>query len=255
MGKLKNKYCSLILCAGYGSRMKSMSKKVHKSLLKINKKTILENVIISLSDAGIKDHIVAVGYKEKSVKKVLKQYKDLNFKFINIKEYKKKGSSFSLFKASKYCLEYKKILMIHADIFFDRKLLKRVMESKKSNVLGFVKKNYKLIKNKGFVIKFNGENRINRLDFKKNFNKKICNEITCINKFTNKKLKKIRESLKKYFNDENSKQTWEIPFNQFIQKNNEEFFAAGLKNKFWFNINTKQDLNLAKKFCLNRSNI
>lgn len=255
MGKLKNKYCSLILCAGYGSRMKSMGAKVHKSLIKINEKTILENVIISLADAGIKDHVVAVGYKNKSIKKVLNQYKDLNFKFINIKEYKTRGSSFSLFKASKYCLEYKKILMIHADIFFDTKLLTKVIETKRSNVLGFVKKNYKTIKNKGFIIKFNKKNKISKLDFKKNFDEKINNEITCINKFSNRKLKKIRESLKKYFYNENTKQTWEIPFNQFIQKNNEEFYAAGLKNKFWFNINTKRELNHAKKFCLNKLNI
>ena len=242
------------MCAGYGSRMKSMGTKVHKSLIRINEKTILENIIMSLADAGIKDHIVAVGYKKESIKKVLKRYKHLNFKFIDIKEYKTKGSSFSLFKASSYCLEYKKILMIHADIFFDNKLLKKVLESKKDNVLGFVKKNYKTIKNKGFVIKFNRENKINKLDFKKNFDEKINNEITCINKFTNKKLKKIRESLKKYFYYKDSKQTWEIPFNQFIQKKNEKFYAAGLKNKFWFNINTKKDLNHAKKFCLNRLN-
>ena len=87
MGKLKNKYCSLILCAGYGSRMKSMGTKVHKSLIRINEKTILENIIMSLADAGIKDHIVAVGYKKESIKKVLKRYKHLNFKFIDIKEY------------------------------------------------------------------------------------------------------------------------------------------------------------------------
>ena len=80
------------------------------------------------------------------------------------------------------------------------------MESKKSNVLGFIKKNYKTIKNKGFVIKFNKKNKINKLDFKKNFDEKVNNEITCLIKFSNKKLKKL-ESLKKYFHIENSKQT------------------------------------------------
>ena len=71
---------------------------------------------MSLADAGIKDHIVAVGYKKESIKKVLKRYKHLNFKFIDIKQYKTKGSSFSLFKASSYCLEYKKYYEMYGNM-------------------------------------------------------------------------------------------------------------------------------------------
>lgn len=250
MDKLKKKYCSLILCAGYGSRMKSIGRTKHKSLIKINEKTLLENILFNLSQFGIKDHVIATGYKENSIKKILKKYKNLNFKLVNIKNFKTRGSSYSLFKASKYCLNYKNILMTHADIFFDNLLLKKVIDCKKKNVIGYVKKKHINISEKGFIIKFDKTKEIQKLDLKKNFKKKTNNEIICINKFTNIKLKKLREYLKKYFKDNDNRQTWEVPFNLFINKNNEKFYAAGLKNKFWFNINTYEEMMNAKKYYL-----
>jgi len=121
---------------------------------------------------------------------------------------------------------------------------------KKKNVIGYVKKKHINISEKGFIIKFDKTKEIQKLDLKKNFKKKTNNEIICINKFTNIKLKKLREYLKKYFKDNDNRQTWEVPFNLFINKNNEKFYAAGLKNKFWFNINTYEEMMNAKKYYL-----
>lgn len=228
--------------------MKSIGKRVHKSLIKINELTILENILNNLAKFGIKDHVIAIGYRKNSIKKILKKYKNFKFKFVNIKEFKSRGSSFSLFKASKYCLNYKNILMIHADIFFDILLLKKVLTCRKKNVIGFVKKKHGIISDNGFIIKFNKKKIIEKLDFKKNFSKKTNNEIICVNKFTNNKIIRFREFLKDYFKNYDYKQTWEIPMNHFINKYKEKIYAAGLKNKFWFNINTYSDLQNARKY-------
>lgn len=54
---------AIILAAGKGSRLLPMTLLKPKPLLKINGKTILENMIKRLKNAGVKDITVVTGYK------------------------------------------------------------------------------------------------------------------------------------------------------------------------------------------------
>jgi len=54
---------AIILAAGYGNRMRPLTDQIHKTLLKIGQKSIIERIIDSLNDNGINDVTVMVGYR------------------------------------------------------------------------------------------------------------------------------------------------------------------------------------------------
>ena len=76
--KFKKNLTVIVLCGGKGERLKPLTLKTPKPLMKIKDKTILEYIINHLLKSDIKNIIVASGYKHYLVKK-----------FINVK-YKKK---------------------------------------------------------------------------------------------------------------------------------------------------------------------
>ena len=60
---------AIILDSGQGSRLKHILKGKPKPLLRIGKKTLLENLIKNLNSLNIKKIVIVVGYKSKIIKK------------------------------------------------------------------------------------------------------------------------------------------------------------------------------------------
>ena len=82
---------AVILAAGLGSRMKSVNDKIHKCLLPIENKAILSKIIDKFPKNT--KFIIAVGHKKRQIINFCKiVHKDLNIKFINIKNYSSKNS-------------------------------------------------------------------------------------------------------------------------------------------------------------------
>jgi glucose-1-phosphate cytidylyltransferase len=67
----------IILCGGKGLRLRPLTLKVPKPLIKINKKSILEIILDHLSNSKLENVILATGYKSYKFKKFL------NIKFKN----------------------------------------------------------------------------------------------------------------------------------------------------------------------------
>lgn len=63
---------AVILAAGCGSRLKSLSKGTPKCLLKINSELIITRLLTQLKNSGIEKVIVVVGYKKQQVAKAAK---------------------------------------------------------------------------------------------------------------------------------------------------------------------------------------
>ena len=62
---------ALILAAGQGKRLKNLTLKKPKVLLKITNVSIIEYLVECLLDVGINKIYVVVGYKSKLIKKTL----------------------------------------------------------------------------------------------------------------------------------------------------------------------------------------
>ena len=68
---------AIILAAGLGSRFKDITKKEHKSLLKIGGKPNLERTIEYLTDAKVEKIIIVVGYLKEKFDYLKEKYGDI----------------------------------------------------------------------------------------------------------------------------------------------------------------------------------
>ncbi len=76
----------MILAAGYGTRMGSLTKKIPKPLIKINNLTLLENTIFFFENIGCKKFIINTHYLSDKIKFFIKKkYPDKNI-IINYEE-------------------------------------------------------------------------------------------------------------------------------------------------------------------------
>ena len=93
---------AIILAAGYGNRMRPFTDNEHKTLLKINNVTIIDNIIDSLIKNSIKNIVLVTGYRSEELKKYLiVNYKKINFRFVNNEDYRKTNNIYSLSLAFK----------------------------------------------------------------------------------------------------------------------------------------------------------
>ena len=82
----------ILLNGGYGSRVKSISKNLPKSLIEFDKKSFLIRQIDLFIRKGIKEIIICAGYKGKFIIDELKKYKFKNVKIKIILEPRKLGT-------------------------------------------------------------------------------------------------------------------------------------------------------------------
>jgi MurNAc alpha-1-phosphate uridylyltransferase len=73
---------ALILCAGYGKRLKPLTLTEPKPLLKINEITLLENCINLIELLGIKKIIINTFYLKEKIENFLKK-KKIQFRYSN----------------------------------------------------------------------------------------------------------------------------------------------------------------------------
>ena len=76
---------ALVLAAGRGTRMNHLTDEIPKPLIKINQRTFLDYVIESITETGIRDIGIVVGYMKERIIESLKG-SDLNITFIEQKE-------------------------------------------------------------------------------------------------------------------------------------------------------------------------
>mgnify|MGYP001461502347 CR=1 FL=1 len=72
----------VILAGGYGTRLAGYTKSIPKPMVKIGKLPILIHIMKLYLNYGYKDFYIALGYKNKVVKKFFKKFKKLNKKFV-----------------------------------------------------------------------------------------------------------------------------------------------------------------------------
>ncbi len=119
---------AIILAAGVGKRLSKFTHKP-KSLLKINNETLITRIIRLLNEHDIRDIVVVTGFKQGLLKSEISKC-GRKVKFIHNSLFKK-GSIISLWKAAGYF--NKDILIMDADLFFERALIKKVVDSEKKD--------------------------------------------------------------------------------------------------------------------------
>ena len=123
---------ALICMAGEGKRLRPLTNKYPKALITVGEKTILEYMLDNISECGIKEVILIIGYKADVVKnKFGTQYKNCKIKYYTNEDYYKTDNMFSLWMARDEIKDG--IIFFNADIIFSKGILQEVVDSKYEN--------------------------------------------------------------------------------------------------------------------------
>ncbi|MFX1573484.1 MAG: sugar phosphate nucleotidyltransferase [Promethearchaeota archaeon] len=89
---------AIILCAGYGKRLKSYTKRYQKSMLPLHGKPLLDYIINGLITSGFKEFILVVGYKKEQIFDYFQEGKrwDISIEYIEQKELNGTGGALLL---------------------------------------------------------------------------------------------------------------------------------------------------------------
>ena len=109
----------LILSGGCGSRLKKITQKIPKPLIKYDNKEFLYYLLCNLENQGIKDVLILTHYKSEMFKKFLKKIKKkfTKMKITLIKEKKKLGTGGAVINSFSKQKNY--FFLINGDTFFD----------------------------------------------------------------------------------------------------------------------------------------
>lgn len=149
---------AIILASGIGKRLQPLTNEIPKSMVKLNDKTLIEWQIDNLANCKIKDIVITTGIFEEKFKHFInKNYDDLKITYINNPQYDTTNYIYSLWLTKNQIDD--DIILLHGDLIFDKKLLKKLINKKGNFVL--VNKETKLPK-KDFkaVIKNDRVNKI-----------------------------------------------------------------------------------------------
>ncbi len=112
-----------------GSRIRPLTDNCPKSLLKVGSSTILEMMITHIRDCGINEIIFVLGYLQEQIKEcVTTKFPDLTAHFVINDLYSETNTGFSLM-LSKDRVGDSAFIKFDADVVFDKKILKNLIES------------------------------------------------------------------------------------------------------------------------------
>ena len=115
-----NKTSAVLLLAGYGKRIASITSKP-KCLLKINNQSIIERNLDILKELKVKNVTLVLGYKKELIKKEIVKFKKyFKFNYSYNKNYRKFGNSYSLLIGLKKTKE--KTIIFDGDLIYSKKI-------------------------------------------------------------------------------------------------------------------------------------
>tara|TARA_B100000530_G_scaffold291408_1_gene208111 strand:+ start:208 stop:915 length:708 start_codon:yes stop_codon:yes gene_type:complete len=125
---------ALILAAGVSRRLYPQTYNTPKCLLEVGGKPIINYQLEALSELGINDITMIVGYhREMLVESVEKNFPEINFKFIVNHHYFETNTAYSVY-VGKEALSDQHLLM-NADVVYPKELLSKLYHSSFENVL------------------------------------------------------------------------------------------------------------------------
>ena len=238
---------ALILAAGIGKRLKA---NVPKILLKIGNKSLLERHVENLLNLGIKNIGIVIGYKSNQLRNFIKKIdKKKNIKIFKNSSYNL-GSIVSLVSASNFFYIKGNLILMDGDVLYDKKILKKLFNSKKKNCLIIDKKFEKGQEPVKVCIK---NNKI--IDFGKIVNQDFDYQGESVGffKFSNKSSLKFLEQSRKIMKS-NKNLMYEEAIQKIIKEKKIRMDFENITNLPWIEIDFKKDLKLAKKKILKQIN-
>ena len=126
---------AVILAAGRGSRLGTLTVDRPKTLLSIKGKTLLSRILSSLLNHGITEITLVLGFQpEKIIAEVKENFPQINIRFVFNTEYQKRENIYSLFLALPFVQEGD-LLILNADLFFEDGILKKLLQEPENAIV------------------------------------------------------------------------------------------------------------------------
>ena len=238
---------ALILGAGRGSRLGKYTEHIPKCMVEVNDKTIIKRAIDILYKQKIDNIIFVCGYKKEKIKEFLmKEFKNINFTFVENNEFEKTNNIYSLYLAKELLLKDEDTILIESDLLFDEKIIKTLIEDKNKNIAAIAK--YKPNMDGTVVTIDESSGTINKF-YKSNEIKEYCNYYKTINiyKFNKTFLKeKYIPILVQYIKNNRINEYYEQVLKDLVKEKNILNYKIFNKEK-WYEVDNEEDLNNAKK--------
>ncbi len=127
---------AVILAAGSARRLSPLTDTLHKSLLKIGDKTIMEYQLDACNYYGIQKVLIVVGYlKEQIIGKFGNKYRQLQIEYIENPDYATTNTVYSLWLAREF-FRNEDFIYFNADVLFHHSLLEVLLNSTAKTALG-----------------------------------------------------------------------------------------------------------------------
>lgn len=229
---------ALIIAAGEGKRLKGLSRKSPKPLIKLLGLSLIERVIFNLRQASITDIVIVIGYEAEKIKNYLgsgEKY-NVNINYIENQEWKR-GNGISVLKAKNYFQE--EFLLLMNDHLFDSSIIEEVKNTK----LGEFDCGLVVDKNPSFYLDLEDATKVIVKDERivkigkglSEFNGVDCGIFLC--------KEKIFEELEKSISE--GKETLTEGMQEIADKN--KLMAIDSKGKFWIDIDTPLSFKRAEE--------
>ena len=230
---------TIILAAGISQRLRPLTNKIPKCLIKIDDCTILERTIENCVKNKLQDIIVVIGHGHDYVKQELGKLKEkysIDLGLIFNKHYEDMNNCYSLYLGIKEMEE--SIIVINSDDVFDDRILTNLCKEDKTSL---VIDNVKNLTEESMKIYYNDS--ITDINKKLNI-KKSYGEYIGLAKIDKQNIDLLKYSLDKVVK-ENPDLYYEDAFQlMFNQTNFKVCNTDGLK---WTEVDTPKDLEIAKK--------
>jgi L-glutamine-phosphate cytidylyltransferase len=125
---------AIILNAGEGKRLRPFTIDTPKCLLPVGNVTILESQLSNLSNSGITDVLMVLGYQsEKVINFAERKFPHLKFRYVFNSDYAKTNTLYSLGLALNEA--HDGFILMNGDVFFDSEILRCLYSSGYENCL------------------------------------------------------------------------------------------------------------------------
>jgi choline kinase len=123
------------LMAGMSSRLKPLTDHLHKVMIEIGGKRLLDHQLQAFNEAGITDAVFVVGHQaDLIVSAVGDHYKNIPIKYVYNSFYNRRNINYSLYLAEPE-VKGRPFIYLEGDILFHASILKRILESPFENCL------------------------------------------------------------------------------------------------------------------------
>jgi len=123
-----NNITAVVCAAGVGSRLLPLTEDFPKTLVPIMDKTIIEYILDALSDCGVSEVVIVVGYKADMVKNKLgTSYKNCKITYIYNIDYAITNNIYSLWLARHEITDG--MVFFNGDIVFNKNILGQILDS------------------------------------------------------------------------------------------------------------------------------